>query len=129
MNDDEQVIRDLVETWLSASKEGDLETVLNLMDDEVIFLVAGKEPFGREAFAATSKQMKNVQMNATSEIKEIKVIGDWAWARTHLSVRVTPPDGSSAVRSGPTLTILRKGSGGKWVVFRDANLLTSETRS
>lgn len=36
MMDDESAIRELVDTWLDASKRGDLSSVLNLMTDDVI---------------------------------------------------------------------------------------------
>ena len=126
MNKDEQEIRALVKRWLDASQSGDLDAVLKLMDDDVLFLVPGREPFGKEEFATTSKQMANVKMEATSDIKEIKVKNDWAWMRTFLRVRATMPDGKSVVRSGPTLTILRRSGEGKWLVVRDANLLALE---
>ena len=48
---EEQAIRDLVKTWLAASEKGDLTTMLNLLADDVIFMVPGKEPFGKETFA------------------------------------------------------------------------------
>ena len=123
---DEQEIREVVKDWLAASENGDLQTVLSLMDDDVLFLVPGKEPFGKEEFAATSKQMANVRMKGTSEIKEIEIVKDWAWMRTSLKVRATMPDGKTVVRSGSTLTILRRNTGGKWLVLRDANLLAVE---
>jgi uncharacterized protein (TIGR02246 family) len=123
---DEQEIRELVKNWLAASKNGDLETVLSLMHDDVLFLVPGKEPFGKEEFAATSRQMANVRMEGTSDIKEIEIVQDWAWTRTSLRVRATLPDGKTVVRSGSTLTILRRNSNGKWLVLRDANLLAPE---
>ena len=123
---DEQEIRDVVKDWLAASENGDLQTVLSLMDDDVLFLVPGKEPFGKEEFAAASKQMANVRMKGTSEIKEIEIVKDWAWMRTSLKVRATMPDGKTVVRSGSTLTILRRNAGGKWLVLRDANLLALE---
>jgi uncharacterized protein (TIGR02246 family) len=96
------------------------------MDDDVLFLVSGKEPFGKEEFASASKQMANVRMKGTSEIKEIEIVKDWAWIRTSLKVRATMPDGKTVVRSGSTLTILRRNDGGKWLVLRDANLLALE---
>jgi uncharacterized protein (TIGR02246 family) len=123
---DEQEIRDVVRNWLAASGNEDLQTVLSLMDDDVLFLVPGKEPFGKEEFAAASKQMANVRMKGTSEIKEIEIVKDLAWIRTSLSVRATMPDGKTVVRSGSTLTILRRNPSGKWVVLRDANLLALE---
>jgi ketosteroid isomerase-like protein len=48
--------------------------------------------------------------------------------RTRLRVAVTPPNGKEMVRSGYTLTILRKEVDGRWVLVRDANLLTAETK-
>ena len=46
MTDAERAIRDVLETWMAATKRGDLATVLNLMTDDVVFLVPGLEPFG-----------------------------------------------------------------------------------
>jgi len=129
MQNDEQAIRKLVDTWLEASKTGDLSTVLSLMDDDVIFMVPGKEPFGKEAFAASNKAMKDVLIKATSEIQEIRVLGDWAWMRNRLSVTLKAPNGSQVVHSGYTLTILRRKSDGQWVITRDANLLTPENKA
>jgi ketosteroid isomerase-like protein len=42
MERDEQAIRDLIATWLAASKAGDTKTVLNLVADDVVFLVPGQ---------------------------------------------------------------------------------------
>jgi uncharacterized protein (TIGR02246 family) len=126
VNNDEKTIRKLVDTWLAASKSGDLATVLQLMADDVIFMVPGREPFGKEEFAANSKGMKDVQVEGTSDIQEIKVIGDWAWMRNRLTVTITPPNGTPAVHYGYVLTILRKNSDGAWVIARDANLLTAK---
>lgn len=124
--DDEQAIRQLVDNWLAASKTGDLATVLSLMADDVIFMVPGKEPFGKQEFVANSQKMNDVKMEATSDIQEIKVLGDWAWMRSFLKVRFMPPGGSTTVHSGYVLTILRKNPDGAWVIARDANLLTGE---
>jgi uncharacterized protein (TIGR02246 family) len=111
--DEEQAIRDLISTWLSASKAGDTETVLSLMSDDVVFLVCGQPPMrGKEAFAAGQTALKDVEIDGTSEIQEIKVLGDWAYVWTHLSVAFRPKaGGSSNKRAGNTLSILRKGRG------------------
>jgi uncharacterized protein (TIGR02246 family) len=126
VTDDERAIRDLVATWMAASQAGDLQSVLNLMADDVIFMVPGREPFGKEAFAAASQGMKNVRMEGESDIRELKVLGDWAYLRNYLQVTMTPPGGETVRRAGYTLTILRKQPDGKWVLWRDANLLTKE---
>jgi uncharacterized protein (TIGR02246 family) len=127
MTDDEKAIRDLVATWIASTKCGDTATVLGLMSDDVVFMVPGRAPFGKAEFAAASAGMKGVQIEATSDIQEITVSGDWAWLRNRLRMTITPPNGQSIVRSGYTLTILRKGADGAWRVTRDANLLGPET--
>jgi uncharacterized protein (TIGR02246 family) len=123
MKADELAIRQLVETWMVATKKGDLPTVLNLMADDAIFMVPGREPFGKEVFAASSQAMKEVQIDGVSEIQELKILGDWAWIRNRLHITITPPNGKPAMRSGYTLTILRKRPDGAWVLARDANLV------
>lgn len=124
---DELAIRQLVQTWMAASRAGDLPKVLSLLSDDVIFMVPGRQPFGKEAFIASSQNMKDVRIEGSSDIHEIKVLGDWAWMRNYLRVTITPPQGSPVVRSGYTLTILQKNSAGNWVIARDANLLSGES--
>lgn len=124
MTDDERAIRALIAAWMDASKAGDIAKVLSLMTDDVIFQVAGREPFGKEAFAAASQGMKDVRVDGTSDIRELCVLGDWAYLRNHLTITVTPPGGTPMRRAGYTLTILRKQPDGRWLLARDANLLT-----
>ena len=126
MTDDESAIRALIDTWMAASQAGDLDTVQGLMADDVVFMVPGMKPFGKQAFSAAFEGMKNVHMTGTSELQELKVLGDWAWCRTVLAVKAELPDGKSVRRSGYTLTILNKKPDGRWVIARDANLLTTE---
>lgn len=124
---DEQQIRELVATWMSATKAGDLATVLNLMTDDVVFLVAGRPPFGKQEFAqqmtppAPGTPMPKFEGH--SDIQEVHVEGNLAYIRSELTVDTTPPDGPTTRRTGHTLTVLRK-QGGRWQLARDANLLT-----
>ena len=124
MENDEQAIRQLVTTWLDASKAGDTGKVLSLMTDDVVFLIAGQPPMcGKAAFAASQSALKAVKIDATSEIHEIEVMGDWAYMWTKLSVVITRPDGTAPTkRAGNTLSILRRQAG-NWVIARDANML------
>src|SRR5881397_770674 len=96
MRNDEQAIRQLVATWLSASKAGDTEKVLSLMAEDVVFLVPGQPPMrGRAAFAAGQAGLQPFHLDATSEIQEVKVLGEWAYLWTKLSVVVTPKKGGA----------------------------------
>jgi len=125
MSDDEQAIRALIAAWMDASKRGDLDTVLGLMSDDVVFMVPGREPFGKEAYAAQTRAMAQtaMQVEGESEIAELQVLGDWAWLRNRLRITVTPPGKDPVLRSGYTLTLLRKNAQGRWQLTRDANLL------
>jgi uncharacterized protein (TIGR02246 family) len=61
---DKAAIRNLVDTWRAAIMAGDIATLLSLMTDDVVFMVPGREPFGKEAFPAVSDAMKNARMEA-----------------------------------------------------------------
>jgi uncharacterized protein (TIGR02246 family) len=123
---DEQQIRELVATWMSATKAGDTARVLTLMTDDAVFLVAGRPPFGKQEFAATMAVplgKPRARIDGSSEIQEVQVCGDMAFAWAKLRVDVTPPGDEPIRRAGHTLTVFRK-SGGRWLLARDANLLT-----
>ena len=126
MSDDVRAIRNLIDRWMKASKAGDTKSVLNMMTDDVIFMTCGRDPFGKEEFAAASATMTDMKIDGTADVKEVSVHGDWAWARTYLSITVTTPDGREMRRSGYVLSILTKDMDSIWRIARDANLLRPE---
>ena len=126
MTDDERSIRELVATWLAASKNGDLPAILDLMTNDVIFMVPGSKPFGKDAFAMAFEGMKQVRIEGRGDIQELQILGDWAYLRNYIEMTATPPNGDAMRRTGYTLTILRKESDGRWRITRDANLLAIE---
>jgi len=128
--EDEREIRELVSTWIAATKAGDVDAVLALMTDDAVFLVPGMAPFGKAEFAAASRTppgMPRPRIEGASEIRELVVAGDFAYMWTRLSVAMTPPSGETVERAGYTLTVLRKVSG-RWKLARDANLLAPVAR-
>ena len=126
MHNDEDEIRQLVSTWMAASKAGDVEKVLSLIADDAVFLVPGQPVMRKADFAAAARAHSGQdapRFDGSSEIQEIKVLGHWAFMWTKLTVVVTPPGGAQSVtRAGHTLSILKKQSG-KWLLARDANML------
>ena len=120
---DEQAIRKLIDDWMQASARGDIDKVLSMMSDDVVFMTAGGEPFGKKEFAAQSSGLKDVKIEGVAKPVEIKVLGDWAYLRNHISVTMTPKGSQSLKRAGYTLTILNRQSDGRWVITRDANLI------
>ena len=124
MNEDEKAIRKLVDDWMAATKAGDKEAVLDLVADDVLFLTAGQPPFGKKEFAGAPGNADMPQIDGKSDILEIEIIGDRAWARSQLTIAVTPPGGGAAMKmSGQTLSLFRKEANGKWRLFRDANFV------
>lgn len=127
MNTDEQTIRNLVAQWHRATADGDVETVLGLMSEDVVFLVCGEPPMkGRNTFEKGLRGiLKTHRIDSTGEIQECEVSGDLAYCWTLLTVRITPLSGGDAnVRSGSALSIFRKKqTNGSWQLVRDANLL------
>jgi uncharacterized protein (TIGR02246 family) len=127
MNNDEQAIRDLVESWMRATRAGDLDRVLEMVAEDVVFLASGRPPMrGREAFAAASRAMEGkVTIEGSADTQEVRVFGDWAYCWNQLTITVRPSDGSTPTeRSGPALSILRRNPDGRWVIFRDANMVS-----
>ena len=122
---DERQIRDLVETWMEATKAGDTARVVDLMTDDVVFLGTGRPPMiGKAAFAAAARpqQQQAVEFHGESEIREVSIHGDIAFIWTRLTVVASSPQAKSVKRDGHTLSILRKEHG-RWRLARDANML------
>jgi uncharacterized protein (TIGR02246 family) len=122
-------IRELIADWLRATAAGDLDRLLGLMAEDVVYLLPGQPPMrGRESFAAAFRTaLQSFRIEGRSQIQEIQVAGHMAYCWNHLTVTLRPlAGGSPARRSGNVLTVLRKNLNGRWQVFRDANLLTAD---
>jgi uncharacterized protein (TIGR02246 family) len=128
MQTDDQQIRALVATWMAATKAGDVKAILDLMSEDVVFLVPGKPPMGKAEFAIAARAQaagEAPKFDGHSDIQEVQVAGDWAFMWSKLTVVATPPDGGpSSTRSGHTLTVFRR-QGGRWLLARDANVLVA----
>lgn len=126
MPSDEEQIRQLVATWMTATQAGDVDTVLDLIADDAVFLLPGRPPMDKAEFAATARAQSGQgapRIDGSSHIQEIRVLGDWAFMWTKLTVVATPAGGSPSIeRAGHTLTVLKKENG-RWLLARDANLL------
>ena len=132
MANDEQAIRDLIDTWLRATAEGDLPQILRLMAEDVVFLTPGQPPMrGRDAFAAGFKKaLEQFRIEGASDIQEIGINGDWAYCWNHLEIKMIPHgEGEQMRRSGHILTLFTRKPDGDWVLFRDANLVMNESAS
>ncbi len=121
--DDERAIRELIAAWVAASKARDLPALLAMMTDDVIFLTPGRAPFGKAEFAADNERLADVDVEARAEVLEIETFGDCAYTRSRIGAIVTPRGEPERSMAGYALSILRKGSDGRWRIARDANLV------
>ena len=96
-----------------------------------MFLVPGQNPMRKADFAKAAAAQSGkgaTRFEGVSDIQEVTVLGDWAYMWTKLRVTGISPGGDAMVRSGHTLSVLRKHDG-RWLIARDANLLTPEKPS
>jgi uncharacterized protein (TIGR02246 family) len=122
---DEIAIRRVLEDSLEASNRGDLEGYGRHLADDITYFMTGLPPTrGRDNFMAAYRALAaQCHIQASLDIEEIKVMGDYASCVTRLTVVLTPHGGSPRRRSGHTLGILRREPDNRWVIFRDANLI------
>jgi len=126
MTDDAREIRELIDSWIAASKARDLPALMDMMTDDVVFMTPGRPPFGRAEFAADSERMKGAAIDARAEVQEIEVFGPRAYVRNHIRAELTFPGQAPRRMSGYAMIVLRKGADGRWRIARDANLVMPE---
>lgn len=126
MGPDERAIREVHSTWIDAVNAGDLDRLLTLMADDVVFLNPGRAPSGRDGFsAAFSSAHQQVQIRCISELEEVVVAGEVAYTLARDSLSVIPRGGGGATRlAGHRLTVYRKQLDGRWLLARDAHTLS-----
>lgn len=125
MNSDEQAIRKLIQDWHRLTREGNLEAIITLMTDDAMFLTCGNPPMTRQDFAAAFRDFAGkVRIESASDVKELHVSGDLAYAWSKISVAMTASkSGERMERAGNVLSIFRKDATGRWQLCRDANLM------
>ncbi|MCH8621494.1 SgcJ/EcaC family oxidoreductase [Undibacterium sp. TS12] len=123
----ENEISQLIHQWQDATAVGDVDNLLDLMEEDVVFLVAGLAPMrGRQQFADNLRAvLQSHAINSRSEIHDIYTSGDLAYSWSYLKVTISPRQGGQdMVRQGHVLTVWRKHADGKWRISRDANMLS-----
>jgi uncharacterized protein (TIGR02246 family) len=119
-----QEILDLMARWRDRSVAGDVDALLDMLADDVVFLTHGNAPFGKKEFEAGFRKFSAAaSMELDHDVREVYVSGDLAYALSHLRVTTKPRQGGAGVTNeGDILTVFRK-SGGRWRLARDANLM------
>jgi uncharacterized protein (TIGR02246 family) len=128
MEADERAIREFHSIWIDAVNGGDLDLLLSLMADDVVFVNPGRAPFGRDEFSATFVGAhKQYRIRCISELEEVVVVGELAYTRSEDSVTVsaiTGPATEATRHAGHRLTVYHKQPDGRWLLARDAHTLS-----
>jgi uncharacterized protein (TIGR02246 family) len=125
--DVEQEIRQVMDEWRRLTAQGDLDGLLALTTYDVVFLTPGNPPIRRKEFAEGFRQVSaKARIESTQDVRDIRVSGDIAYAWSELSVVLTPNDdaGKKWENSGHVLSVFHRSATGKWLLARDANLMT-----
>ena len=126
MGPDEREVREVHSTWIDAVNAGDLDRLLTLMADDVVFLNPGQSPLGRDGFSANfSAAHQRVRIRCISDLEEVVVVGEVAYTRSRDSLSVTPiASGEATQLAGHRITVYRKQPDGRWLLTRDAHTLS-----
>ena len=126
MGSDERAIREVHSTWIDAVNAGDLARLLVMTTDDVVFLNPGEESIGRDGFSTKfSAAQQQLRICCVSDLMEVVVVGEVAYTRSRDSLTVSPRAGGEESRlAGGRMTIYRKQPDGRWLLARDANVLS-----
>jgi uncharacterized protein (TIGR02246 family) len=126
MNTEERAIRSLHSIWINAVNAGDLARLLTLMTDDAVFLGPGQEPYGRESFCANfTAATERLIVRCSSELEEVVVVGEVAYARSRDALAVTVRSGGAITQlAGHRITIYRRQPDNRWLLARDAHTVS-----
>lgn len=132
MGADEQAVRAVHATWIAAVNAGDLDRLLALMADDVVFLAPGQAPVGRLEFpAGFAGAHRQFRIQCSSALEEVVVVGDLAHTLSRDALTLTPLAGAgtpAAALAGHRITLYRKQPDGRWLLARDAHTLAPVPR-
>jgi uncharacterized protein (TIGR02246 family) len=129
--DDVTSIRKLSAEWLKAEHDRDLDGLLHMVTDDVVFLRPNAPSLeGRQAVEDLFRAVwASFSIHHTVRIREIRVQEDWAWTVTDETLHFTPKNDGPCFRlSGSGMAILRRHPDGGWRYARAITNLLPERK-
>jgi ketosteroid isomerase-like protein len=111
------------EAYVTAINSNDLDTLLGVLTDDVVYLSAHEAPMVGKAAVRPWLEgyLKTYKTHWDKPVKEFIVNGEWAFERYSYTSTDTPIAGGDAVTdTGWGLVIYHHDADGKWRVARDA---------
>lgn len=123
MDPEERAVRQAHEAFINAVNAADLDRVLSLMTDDVVFLNPWQEPFGRQAFPVGFLDgHRQFHLVCVSYLESVEVAGDVAYTVCRDTVHLVPRSGGAESElAGYRLTVYRRQPDGRWLMARDAH--------
>lgn len=119
---DERAIRDLFQSWFEAMESGDVEGLLKLVHEDVVYKAPGLPAvIGRSKLREALERFHSEYAEEIEyEMLEVEVSDAWAYARV-LERAVIKRQGGTTHASvrGMHMAILRKQKDGTWLVTRE----------
>lgn len=117
----------MFQNWMRAATRGDLDSVLGVLAEEVVFFLPGRPALrGRDLFAEGFREaLRHSHIEGVSEIQDIRIADGHAYCWSQLSLSITPRQGGlSRRRAGSALAVFRQDREGGWKLIHYANLFT-----
>jgi uncharacterized protein (TIGR02246 family) len=131
-HDQQQAINALTADWLAAEKAKNIEHLLTLVTDDVVFLPSRVPVIrGKPAIAAMYRTyFSDYEIEHHASNEEIQVSGEWAYAWGSEELLLRPVSGDPEIRlTGKGMTILRRCADGLWRFARGINNLMPDMPS
>jgi ketosteroid isomerase-like protein len=129
---DEEQIRKLFDDFIIATTQGVQDLALNHIADSAIFLVPGIGEMDKISFvqaaAGESPEQSQMIFELDSKIREIQVMGSYAYLWSESTLHITPRSGGATTTwASHSLSIMEKLDG-RWQIIREANTIVSDPR-
>lgn len=111
------------EAYVAAINSNDLDTLLEVLTDDVVFMAAHDKPYvGKEAVRPWLEgYLSAYKTHWDKPVQEFVVIGDWAFERYSYTSTDTPLAGGEVITdTGWGFVLYHREADGKWRVARDA---------
>jgi uncharacterized protein (TIGR02246 family) len=123
-DDEAESIRELTARWTAAVQARDIDRLLGLVTDDVVFLPSSGPPIrGKEAVGDLYRSLfSQFDVEQSASIEEVEVGGDWAFSWGAETLTLSPRGGGRPIRlRGKGLAILRRQPDGSWKYARGIN--------
>ena len=123
-NKDLEAIEELHRQDVAATKAGDYETLMSLMDEQCVVLPPDSEPEGGQAYlsralaSSDSIEPEPEILELVQDWEEVRLLGDFAYEQGVVEYAVRDANGAIIRETQRLMRLLRRQPDGEWRVFR-----------